>query len=465
MIDRPATRSFPRRLFAFLRKSITPVLLLVLLFASAVAHAAVPLLDTYYSPCNKKRAIRKSTRYIILHTTEGPAKGSGQKLKRYGEAHYMIDEAGRIYRVIDRRRIAYHCGRSMWDGRTNLDRYSIGIEMVGYHNKNLTYKQKVALANLLKELKRIYQTPDYRILTHSMVAYGKPNQWHKRNHRGRKRCGMLMATASVRSSFGVKSRPSYDPDVRAGRLTVADKELQRVLYSGPSVIEEKKVVASFDAKNQGNVITSRRSAWDIARDAYKSSSTIYLFPNGKRKRGNEITNWKAMPRGTKVILDENTRENEETGDDETTPVHSPQPSAPPRPAEPPAAPGQKTLVKATATAASPKTTTFVTPELASKIAGAGWDAEDTLYVIPSGKLLRGTEIDARTIVLLTADTKVLKGYLAGGPITAKLPAFNICGPAWNRADTFYLLPTGKLVAGDKISASRIPAGTRVLFKK
>ena len=456
MSNRPATSSFFRRLFVFLRQSIAPALMLLLLLATSVAEAAVPLHDTYYSPRNKKRAIRKSTRYIILHTTEGPARGSGQKLKKNGEAHYMIDEAGRIYRIIDRRRIAYHCGRSMWDGRTNLDRYSIGIEMVGYHNKDLTYKQKVALANLLKELKRIYRIPDNRILTHSMVAYGAPNQWHKRNHRGRKRCGMLMATASVRASFGVKSRPSYDPDVRAGRLTVADKELQRVLYSGPSAIEEKKVVASFAAKDSGNTITAHRSAWDIARDAYKSSTTTYMFPNGVKRRGNEITNWKAIPKGTKVFLGEDARENEEKGDDETEA----------KPASVRTSASQrKTLVKATSTAAAAKTATFVSRDFASKIAGKGWNAEDTLYITPSGRLIKGSELNATTIALLTSDTTVLKGYAVGGPITPNLPAFNICGTAWNHKDTYYLLPTGKLVAGNKISASKIPVKTRVLFKK
>ncbi|MBR0056492.1 MAG: N-acetylmuramoyl-L-alanine amidase, partial [Kiritimatiellae bacterium] len=198
---------------------------------AAPAFAAVPLLDTYYSPKNAERPVRSSTRFIILHTTEGAARGAGTKLQKNGEAHYMVDEAGRIYRIIDRKRVAYHCGRSMWNGLSSLDNYAIGIEVVGFHNKDPNAAQCKAIKSLLAELKKVYKVPDDRVLTHSMVAYGAPNQWHKRSHRGRKRCAMRMALPSVRRKLGLNAKPSYDPDVKAGRLVVADQALQKVLYS------------------------------------------------------------------------------------------------------------------------------------------------------------------------------------------------------------------------------------------
>ena len=44
----------------------------------------------YISPRNKRRPKRPHTRYIVLHTTEGKEKGSLKKIRRRGEAHYVI---------------------------------------------------------------------------------------------------------------------------------------------------------------------------------------------------------------------------------------------------------------------------------------------------------------------------------------------------------------------------------------
>ena len=186
--------------------------------------------NAYASPTSKKRPTRKSTRFIILHTTEGALTGSLAKLSRNGEAHYLIDRDGVIYRIVDRRKVAMHCGKSMWNNVSNLSDISVGIELDGYHDKELTAKQYASLRYLLNELKRIYKVPDDRILTHSMVAYDGPNAWHKKNHRGRKRCAMLLADPARRRRFGVLSKPAYDPDLRAGRLTDGDPELTRILY-------------------------------------------------------------------------------------------------------------------------------------------------------------------------------------------------------------------------------------------
>jgi N-acetyl-anhydromuramyl-L-alanine amidase AmpD len=200
----------------------------LLLLLADTARALV--ITNAYSPLNSKRAQRKSTRFILLHTTEGPGKGSLASLKRYGEAHYMIDRDGHVYRIIYRSRLAYHAGRSMWEGRTNLDLASIGIEMVGYHNKSITTAQTSALKELLAQLQRIYHIPDERVLTHSMVAYGSPNRWHRKSHRGRKRCGMCFARRSLRLQLGLERQPLHDPDVKAGRLVNGDPYLAKVLF-------------------------------------------------------------------------------------------------------------------------------------------------------------------------------------------------------------------------------------------
>ena len=393
------------------------VFLLPALMLAVPLRAAIPLLDTYYSPQNKSRPVRRETRFIILHTTEGAAKGSGEKLARRGEAHYMIDKEGRVYRIIDRKRVAYHCGRSMWNGRTSLDSCSVGIEMVGWHNRELTAAQYKSLRELLAELKRIYKVPDGHVLSHAMVAYGAPNRWQPRSHRGRKRCGMLMATPAARSRLGLQHKPSSDPDVAAGRLANADPELMCILYSTGGA----KSSGGY-AGSGSNVLGPGRSAWDIARDAYNSPDTIYVLPNGTRRKGSEITNWRSMPSGTKVLIAE--------GD--INPVES--------------------------------AYTLGAGETPAAVAGAEWNSSRTLYIRPDGKYLRGDELTAGVAASFPTGTRVLAGYKIDGPITARRPAFEFCGPLWNQPDTFFLFPDGTLVGGDKINAARIPKNTMVIYK-
>ena len=45
-------------------------------------------------------------------------------------AHYMVEEDGRIFQLVDEERRAWHAGVSEWQGETNINSNSIGIEIV-----------------------------------------------------------------------------------------------------------------------------------------------------------------------------------------------------------------------------------------------------------------------------------------------------------------------------------------------
>jgi len=343
---------------------------------------------------------------------------------RNGECHYFVDQAGKVLRIIDRKRVALHAGRSMWKGRTSLDKCSIGIEVVGYHNKSITSAQCSALKELIAELQRIYEIPDERVLTHSMVAYGAPNQWHKRSHRGRKRCGMLFAKWSVRVKLGLRKQPKYDPDVKAGRLVNADPYLTKVLYGTAS--EQEKAAKQY-ALSSGNVITASRSAWDIARDKYMSAEVTYVFPNGKQVKGNAIKNWKAIPPGTKVLTASApaARENVEEG--------------------------VKTI----------GVNGYNTPW---DIAGEEYGKGSTIYFLPDGKVTAGDKLNKESAKKIPKGTKVLVGYTYGGLVTANRRAFDICGARWNFPSTYYRLPDGSVTSGSAINENAIPKNTRVYYR-
>ncbi len=519
------------RHFAFsgIRTAAFLLALCLFLFASTSDLFALPVYSTYRFKRNSERAIRRETRFIILHTTEGPAKGSGEKLKRNGEAHYMIDTAGRVYAVVDLTRVAYHCGLSMWNGRTNLDNCSIGIEMVGYHNRNLTYAQIKSLKSLIAELKRKYPgISDDRILTHSMVAYGSPNQWHRRNHRGRKRCGMKMAGLSLRAQLGIRSKPAYDPDVKARRLIVADKELFNILYRKGSAAEAKKAEDSYSKIEGNNVIGLRRSAWDIARDAYNASSTTYIFPNGTKKTGDKITEWKAMPRGTRVILGD-AEDNPTPGKSSSSDTKSATKKTTSNKAVTSGAKTDQPLFSKNGNVIGPgrsawdiaknaynaASTVYVLPDgtrktgneisdwkslqkgtqvilasidgnadsnglfsaatvslagdkakdLLNNLVGDAWNATNTYYITPDGKDFTGADLTPERVSDFKEGTKVLAGYRIAGPLTANTVLWNIAGPAWNSAETYYLFPNGTLKSGDKVNAGKLPLDTRIFLRE
>ncbi len=183
-----------------------------------------------------KKILRKKTKYIIVHTSEAGLTSTlnsvlkGKCVRRGrtigGHAHYVIARNGRTYRTLDKRHIADHAGTSMWKGETNISKVSLAIELVGYHRTSVTRQQYRSIGILIDILSDEYGLNDRAVLTHSQIAYGKPNRWVRTHHRGRKQC----AKNFDRGKAGLGRTWTYDPDVRAGRLT-ADPKLVTLFYA------------------------------------------------------------------------------------------------------------------------------------------------------------------------------------------------------------------------------------------
>ena len=333
-----------------------------LLFLAFLASGA-PAIDfsnRYRSPRNAERRVRKSTELIVLHTTEAPAKSSLNKLCERGEAHYCVTEVGTVYRIIDRDRVAFHAGRSMWNGKEDADEFSIGIECVGYHDKAMGMVQIRAIRDLVKELQKMYKIPDERVVCHSHVAYGAPNKWQKKNHRGRKRCGMLFAMPSVRTQLGLARRPASDADVRAKRLVVGDDYLRRVLYGNVDTMKSSypKTPNQTQAQEGGGLL-----AW-LRGDAKKPDTT-------KPDAGKVQISAKNPPPPPPKL------------------VPAPTPVAPVAPVAPKSPPKSIAELKARGYVFKGSVTKGVT---ASKIAGGRWNSKDTYYTIRN-KVIPGDAID------------------------------------------------------------------------
>jgi len=312
---------------------------------------AIDASNRYRSPRNPERRIRASTQLIVLHTTEAPAKSSLTKVSDRGECHFCVTEDGSVYRIVDRDKVAFHAGRSMWNGKEDVDEFSIGIECVGYHDKPMGIVQLRAIRDLVKDLKSMYRLGDDRVVCHSHVAYGAPNKWHRYKHRGRKRCGMLFASPTVRRILELGKRPGRDEDVRAGRLRNADETLRKALY--------------------GNLDTMKSAYANVAATPSPAASAGILGWLGLRGKSAAPANVK--PDGKPVAKPDG------------KPVAKPGGKAPKNLAE----------LKASGFVSRGSVTKERT---AAKIAGAKWNASDTYYTIRD-KVIPGNQINPAKIEL------------------------------------------------------------------
>lgn len=115
---------------------------------------------------------------LVLHYTG--MKSAGDALERLCDpaakvsAHYFLDEDGRIIRLVDENRRAWHAGISYWQGRERLNDCSIGVEIVnpghewGY--RPFTEAQYQALEWLCPKLMSTFAIPPLRVLAHSDIA-------------------------------------------------------------------------------------------------------------------------------------------------------------------------------------------------------------------------------------------------------------------------------------------------------
>ena len=249
-----------------------------------------------------KKIKRNSTRYIIVHTSECDLKttlkivSQGKQdnfmwVSRGGHTHYVIARDGQTYRILDKKYRASHAGLSMWNGETSLNQSSVGIELVAYHNKDITASQYKSVRLLIDILRNVYRLNNRAVLTHSQVAYAKPSQQIPYNHRGRKHC----ARNFDRIRAGIGLTWPYDPDVKAGILK-PEPELATIFY-GDKLLREKKPIT--------DVIDQKRTVWIIARGKYDSPDTLYKLPNGWIISGNRVDSrigWHRVPAGTKIFL-------------------------------------------------------------------------------------------------------------------------------------------------------------------
>jgi N-acetylmuramoyl-L-alanine amidase len=130
------------------------------------------------SPNHDERPAGKAIDMLLIHYT-GMRDGDAalQRLRDPAakvSSHYLIEEDGRIHRLVDESRRAWHAGLGYWAGERDINAVSIGIELVnpGHDNgyRPFPQPQMAALIELARAILARHPIPAARVLGHSDIA-------------------------------------------------------------------------------------------------------------------------------------------------------------------------------------------------------------------------------------------------------------------------------------------------------
>ncbi len=121
-------------------------------------------------------------RFIVLHYTDMVT--AQEALARLCDAasevsaHYLIDEGGTTYRLVEERNRAWHAGKSSWGSVTDMNSASIGIELANPGHANgyrpFPRSQIESLKILVRDiLARHGMDPRTALLGHADIAPGR----------------------------------------------------------------------------------------------------------------------------------------------------------------------------------------------------------------------------------------------------------------------------------------------------
>lgn len=138
---------------------------------------ALPI-EHHRSANHGERAAGKPVDMLILHYTGMISDERALKWLTDPESgvssHYFVFEDGRIAQLVDEGRRAWHAGQSFWDGETDINSRSIGIEIANpgheFGYRPFPVPQIEAVIALSRDILARNSIPPERVLAHSDVA-------------------------------------------------------------------------------------------------------------------------------------------------------------------------------------------------------------------------------------------------------------------------------------------------------
>ena len=133
----------------------------------------------HYSPnFNRKKRLARSIKFIVIHYTGMQSERESIKRlcnpKYKVSSHFLINQKGKVYRLVEDNRIAWHAGKSRWGKYKNLNKNSIGIELVNKGHRfgytNFKKKQLSSLIKICNKLIKKYKIKRRNIVGHSDIS-------------------------------------------------------------------------------------------------------------------------------------------------------------------------------------------------------------------------------------------------------------------------------------------------------
>jgi len=151
-------------------------------------------------------------------------------------AHYLIDEDGTVYALVDEAQRAWHAGAGSWAGGTDVNSRSVGIELqnpghdFGY--RDFPARQIAVLENISRYLITKYSIPARHVLGHSDIAPGR------KQDPGERFPWQTLAAAGI-GRWPTPRRPDGGPVIAPGKthaLVAASQEALGAYGYGPITI-------------------------------------------------------------------------------------------------------------------------------------------------------------------------------------------------------------------------------------
>ena len=127
---------------------------------------------------SKKIRSKKLIKFVIIHYTG--MQSEIESLERLKDklskvsCHYLINRKGDLTQMVNDNKVAWHAGKSKWKNFNNLNKFSLGIELVNRGHKfkyeNFSLPQINRLIKLCKKLKKKYKIKPQNFLGHSDIA-------------------------------------------------------------------------------------------------------------------------------------------------------------------------------------------------------------------------------------------------------------------------------------------------------
>lgn len=144
------------------------------------------------SPNHDERGVKQPVDMLVLHYTgmvDGPS-----ALDRLRDpiakvsAHYLVEEDGRVFRLVPEDRRAWHAGVSSWRGWRDVNARSVGIEIVNpgheFGYRPFPRAQMRAVTDLSRAILGRHPIPARNVVGHSDVAPARKSDpgelfdWH-----------------------------------------------------------------------------------------------------------------------------------------------------------------------------------------------------------------------------------------------------------------------------------------------